>query len=401
MVCHGIMKSATLHSPSFAQVMPPTPASATAYGCYRQTRFFSSLDGLRAMSILAVIWHHTASAGTAHTILHEGNQGVSLFFVISGFLIVTLLLRSKARFGTFSLAKFWGRRSLRILPVYYGVLGLYVGLAFFLERDPVYRQAFFGNLPAFATFTSNWFVSLKNPRVIFYFAWSLAAEEQFYLIWPWFERFLRGARPLLVAFGALLITQSVAIATSAKNPAALPLALRIISSVPAAILLGVILAHLLNSPATFRFWYGIIGRRGSALAALVLTLAALGARPALGSAADLVTAVSMMLLVAACVVREDNDLARILSTTVVAWIGKVSYGMYLFHMIAVNLIHRLASALGHSSPYLDFAGGVLLAVGMASLSYLFFESRLLKVKDRLFRENAAPGLLPVGRTPTV
>jgi peptidoglycan/LPS O-acetylase OafA/YrhL len=375
--------------------------SASAYESYRQTRFFSSLDGLRAISILAVIWHHTASAGAAYAILHQGNQGVSLFFVISGFLIVTLLLRAKARFRTFSLTKFWGRRSLRILPVYYGVLGLYIGMVFFLEHDPIYRQAFFGHLPVFATFTSNWFVSLKNPRVIFYFAWSLAAEEQFYLVWPWFERFLRGAWPLMAAFGALLLTQSVAIVTSAQNPAALPLALRIISSIPAAILLGVILAHLLNSPNTFRFLYGVAGRRGSAVTTLLLALAALGVRPGLGSAGDLVVAAAMMMMVAACVVREDNDFARILSTPVVAWIGKVSYGMYLFHMIAVNVIHRLSSALGHSSHYLDFAGGVLLAVGMASLSYLFFESRLLKVKDRLFRENAAPGVLSVGRTPTV
>src|SRR5579871_944638 len=101
------MKPATLLPPSVARTVPPPPALATAYGCYRKTRFFSSLDGLRAMSILAVIWHHTASAGVARAILHQGNQGVSLFFVISGFLIVTLLLRAKARSGTFSLPKFW------------------------------------------------------------------------------------------------------------------------------------------------------------------------------------------------------------------------------------------------------------------------------------------------------
>jgi hypothetical protein len=63
----------------------------------------------------------------------------------------------------------------------------------------------------------------------------------------------------------------------------------------------------------------------------------------------------------------------------------------------VNLIHRLSSTLGHSSPYLDFAGGVLLAVGLASISYLFFERRLLRVKDRLFRERVAI----VGQTPTI
>jgi peptidoglycan/LPS O-acetylase OafA/YrhL len=395
------MKPATLHPTSVDQPRAPLPALATAHDRYRQTRFFSSLDGLRALSILAVIWHHTASASATHAILHEGKKGVNLFFVISGFLIVTLLLRAKEQRGTFSLPKFWGRRALRIFPVYYVVLGLYVVLVFWLERDPIYRHAFFGHLPAFATFTSNWFVSLENPRVIFYFAWSLAAEEQFYLVWPWFERFLRGAWPLLAALVTLLVTQGVAIGTSAQNPMALPLALRIISSVPAAILLGVILAHLLHSPATFRFLRGISGRRGSAVTTLILLLAALGAVPALGPAENLVVAVSMMMLVSACVIREDNDLARILSNPVVAWVGKVSYGMYLFHMIAVNVAHRLASALGHSSPYLDFAGGVLLAVGMASLSYLFFESRLLKVKDRLFRETAAPDLIFVGQTPTI
>jgi peptidoglycan/LPS O-acetylase OafA/YrhL len=395
------MKPATLHPTPVDQPRLPLRASATAHDRYRQTRFFSSLDGLRALSILAVIWHHTASAGATHAILHEGKKGVNLFFVISGFLIVTLLLRTKEQRGTFSLAKFWGRRALRIFPVYYAVLGLYVVLVFWLERDPVYRRAFFSHLPAFATFTSNWFVSLENPRVIFYFAWSLAAEEQFYLVWPWFERFLRGAWPLLAALVTLLVTQVVAIGTSAQNPMALPLALRIISSVPAAILLGVVLAHLLHSPATFRLLHGISGRRGSAVSALILLLAALSLAPLLGPPENLFIAVSMTLLVSACVIREDNDLARILSNPVVAWIGKVSYGMYLFHMIAVNVIHLLSSRLGFSSPYLDFAGGVLLAVGMASLSYLFFESRLLKVKDRLFRENAAPGLLFVGRTPTV
>ncbi len=383
------MKSATLSAPSVDRTGPATEA-ASAYDRYQRTRFFSSLDGLRALSILAVIWHHTAAAGSPHAILHEGNQGVSLFFVISGFLIVTLLLRAKARAGTFSLVKFWGRRSLRILPVYYGVLGVYLGLVLFLERNPVYRQAFFGHLPAFATFTSNWFVSLKNPRVIFYFAWSLAAEEQFYLVWPWFERYLRGAWPLLAAFAALLVTQSVAIATLAQDPAALPLALRIISGVPAAILLGVVLAHLLHAPATFRFLYATMGRRGSAMTAFLLMLAVLAVRPSLGPTADMLTAVSMMLLVAACVVREDNDLARLLTTPWMAWIGKVSYGMYLVHMLSVNQVRHILAAVHTPSPYFDFIGGTLLAIGLASLSYLFFESHFLRLKDRLFREEPKP-----------
>ena len=66
------------------------------------------------------------AAGYADGILRQGNKGVTLFFVISGFLIVTLLLRAKAARGSFSVRRFWGRRMCRILPVYYAVLALYV-----------------------------------------------------------------------------------------------------------------------------------------------------------------------------------------------------------------------------------------------------------------------------------
>lgn len=360
--------------------------TTSAYERYRQTRFFSSLNGLRALSIVAVIWHHNAAGGSAYAILREGNQGVSLFFVISGFLIVTLLLREKARFGSFSLVAFWGRRSLRILPVYYAVLGLYVVVVFFLEHDAGARRDFFGNLPAFATFTSNWFVHLDGPRVIFYFAWSLAAEEQFYLIWPWFERFLRGVWPLVVALGLLLVTQGVSLAIFPQNPFEQSLSVRMITSVPAAILLGVVLAHLLHAPATFRFWEAVAGRRGSASAAFLLTLTALTIRSRLGPIGDLVVALAMMLLVTACVIREDNDLSRLLTTRWVSWIGKISYAMYLVHMLSVNQVRHALARIHLASPFFDFIGGTLLAAGLASLSYLFFESRFLRLKNRLFRE---------------
>jgi peptidoglycan/LPS O-acetylase OafA/YrhL len=74
--------------------------------------------------------------------------------------------------------------------------------------------------------------------------------------------------------------------------------------------------------------------------------------------------------------------------------------MYLFHMIAVNAVRRLSLALGTSSPYIDFMGGTLLAAAIASFSYLVFESRILKLKDRLFRDDQAPGPPFVGQTPT-
>lgn len=352
-----------------------------AYRDFKATKFFGSLDGLRALSIVAVIWFHTVPWERA-SLLGQGNKGVTLFFAISGFLIVTLLLRQKEKRATVDLKNFWGRRVLRIFPVYYLALALYVVLVALAEHDPVARSAFFGNLPAFATFTSNWFVDLESTRVIFYFAWSLAAEEQFYLLWPLAERFLRGSRPLWLALTALAATQAIAIAWPAESRAALPL--RMVTSVPAAILLGVMLAHLLHQPRTFRWVWTVLGRRGSAAGAAAVALLALTFAPAWGATGELAMAGALTLVVAACVVREDNDFARVLQLRPIAWIGTVSYGMYLFHMIAVNIVRRAAGAAGMSSPFIDFLGGTVFALLLASVCYLTYERFFLNLKERWF-----------------
>jgi peptidoglycan/LPS O-acetylase OafA/YrhL len=357
-----------------------------AYRDFKTTRFFGSLDGLRALSIVAVIWFHTVPWARTE-LWGQGNKGVTLFFAISGFLIVTLLLRQKEKRDSIDLRNFWGRRVLRIFPVYYLALALYVVLVAVVEREAEARAAFFGNLPAFATFTSNWFVDLESPRVIFYFAWSLAAEEQFYLLWPLAERFLRGWRPLWLAAGALCLTQAVAIAWPAESRATLPL--RILTSVPAAILLGVMLAHLLHQPRTFRWVWAVLGRRGSAGGAAVVALLTLMFAPGWGAAGELAIAAALTLVVAACVVREDNDFARVLQVRWIAWVGTVSYGMYLFHMIAVNLVRRLAGAGGVGSPFIDFVGGTLLALALASVCYLTYERFFLGLKDRWFTDTGA------------
>lgn len=94
-----------------------------SYETYRSTRTFSSLDGLRCLSILAVVWHHTgAASGSWRGALAKGFLGVDLFFAISGFLIVTLLLRERDRNGKLALGRFYARRALRIFPPYYGLL---------------------------------------------------------------------------------------------------------------------------------------------------------------------------------------------------------------------------------------------------------------------------------------
>jgi hypothetical protein len=155
-------------------------------------RYFPLLDGLRCLAILGVVWYHAAAPSYASGPLSRGFEGVSLFFVISGFLITTLLLREQSETGDISLRSFYLRRTLRIFPVYYGVLAFYALLVFLQERHSTAGAQFWHNLPFFMTYTSDWFVNADSDRVIFLFSWSLATEEQFYLFWPWIIRSARG-----------------------------------------------------------------------------------------------------------------------------------------------------------------------------------------------------------------
>ena len=107
-------------------------------------RFFESLDGLRALSILGVIWSHVwYVSGPAYyntlikvPVLRNGAFGVSVFFGISGFLITTLLLREQLKNGRISLRDFYIRRTLRIWPLYYATLALYIVLVLALQHVP-------------------------------------------------------------------------------------------------------------------------------------------------------------------------------------------------------------------------------------------------------------------------
>jgi peptidoglycan/LPS O-acetylase OafA/YrhL len=102
------------------------------------------------------------------------------------------------------------------------------------------------------------------------------------------------------------------------------------------------------------------------------------------------SSLALAFLVATCVVREDNDLAVVLRWRWVAWIGTVSYGMYLLHMIAVNAVRRAGAMAGIESPYYDFVAGVAASLALASISYLTYERFFLKLKNSWFGVERAP-----------
>jgi peptidoglycan/LPS O-acetylase OafA/YrhL len=139
-----------------------------------------SLDGLRALSILIVLVGHAALSDGAPRLLrpfaHAGNVGVRFFFVISGFLITTLLLQEWHRTGRISLARFYARRALRIFPAVYALIAVIAVLA---ATGLIHLKP--GELLYASTFTINY-----HDYAMFWLGqlWSLAVEEQFYLLWP-------------------------------------------------------------------------------------------------------------------------------------------------------------------------------------------------------------------------
>jgi peptidoglycan/LPS O-acetylase OafA/YrhL len=361
---------------------PADVIAASAHDVFRGTAFFASLDGLRCLAILAVIWVHTGIRVEGITLTQRGYLGVDLFFAISGFLITTLLLRERERHGSISLGAFYMRRSLRIFPLYYTVVAFYAVFVWALEPATPTGRQFFANLPYFLTYTSNWFVPLEG-RVIFYFAWSLATEEQFYLVWPSLEKLLRGWRVLWAIAGLLVLRTVVAYAVHGGMLAADPLWVRMVLSIHPAILGGVVLAHLLHDRQTFAFVAPLLASRWTAPAILIALFAAIEAGLPLA-----VIWLLMVALVGAVVIRESNGLAPFLRWRPVAHIGLVSYGMYLFHMLSYHAVKRLLAVAGLEQSWLWFPATVIVATLVATLSFRYYESWFLHLKSRYARINS-------------
>jgi len=354
-------------------------------------RFYRpELDCLRFFAFLAVFLYHTfAHEADYYAARHipfgaflasaarAGSFGVDLFFLLSAYLITELLFREKEEFGTVHLKSFYVRRMLRIWPLYF--LAVLIGAVLPLV-DP--NQKFpLRYIVAFLLLSGNWMTSLVGfPQSVMNPLWSVSFEEQFYLIWPTLIARARRASTVLLASGLLLVVAEIGRLVLLKYARQRHSDVEIFTNTIARLdplALGIATAVILRKKQVELRWFlrwscAILGASVWLLAGhyfhLTVAFMLIG-YPAMALGSWLIFMSVFGLGVARGWLR---------------YLGKISYGLYVFHMLALYLVSKLiggyAGNLGKFMIY--WCLGLALTLVMAALSYRFFESPFLRLKER-------------------
>jgi len=352
---------------------------------HRNTGYRPEIDGLRALAILPVVLFHYRVGGFA-----GGFVGVDVFFVISGYLI-TSLIQEEIKRGTFSLAHFYERRVRRIFPGLFAMLAV-VSVAAFLFLFPVDLVRYAQSLFATALFGANfefwreagYFDSFANQKPLLHL-WSIAVEEQFYLLFPALLILLRRSTPRLrvLAVGAVFVAS---FALSAWGAGAAPVATFYLLPARAwELMLGALLA--LGAVPAIR--PRILSEISAALG-LVLIGASMFAftanTPFPGPAALLPCAGAALVIHAAH--PERTLIGRILAARPLVFTGLISYSLYLWHWP----VFVFATYVNFREPAgMESAMLIALSFVLAALSWRFVEQPFRKSRTRLTRRVLFPG----------
>ena len=326
------------------------------------TQRIHSLDGLRAFSILLVVVGHVAGTVNAPawlTPLHKlGNFGVTVFFVISGFLITYLLLIEMGSTGTISLRGFSLRRIARIFPAFY----FYI-LCVFIAHQFGYLSLMPGDLLHASTFTMNY----HHERAwALNHTWSLAVEEQFYLLWP-FALLLFGLRKALIGAVAFMLLAPIvrAIMWYGLEVGPSPMT-REFQAVGDAIAVGCCLAVIYHRgiapPNWFRSaWFVLVP-----ISLFVLPAALYLLEPGLFYVfGQSYTYLAAAAVIWRCITTSGDLTHRILNQKTVVWLGTLSYSLYLWQEPFLNSFSQ--------AWFTHWPINLLLAFGCALLSFYLIE----------------------------
>ncbi len=322
-----------------------------------------------------------ARHSTLARIAHVGDMGLSLFFVLSSFLITELLLREKERTGTIAIGSFYIRRVLRIWPLMY----CFLGFTSFLSLIGTKFQADQLNLLAMALFVGNWYTGRHGFTAGVSFAlWSISVEEQFYVLWPLLCRVLSKQRIVLVSLLTVPVAAG-ALLLSVRRGADPVTSIWTNTFVQFQMFgLGAMLAVLLHGKDVhFRVPLRLLaGAAGGAL--LCAGTLVFHIRDPYGQSAGALLAGYLCAGLGSCLL-----LFATLGVQVAGWmrpavyLGKISYGLYVFHILCLTLTIHIFSPSGGTAMVV---GKVVFALGLtcvlAMLSYTFLESPFIRLKDK-------------------
>lgn len=346
-----------------------------------------ALDGLRAIAVLLVMFFHFGRAAW----VPGGWLGVDVFFVLSGFLITTLLLREWQATRTISLKDFYVRRMLRLLPAFGAFLAIYLLLLLtfpetWLQPGQDIADAFLQTLFAI-TYLQNWLIAAGvEPTHSFGHIWSLAIEMQFYLVWP----------PLLLAMLHAGMSRRAIFAVTASL-AAISATAMLWSNDPSwqlmyygtqfrahQLLIGALAAQLLAAnvitPSIVRTRAYMALLATATLSITLLTLVANEHWTLMFLGGCQLVAVAAATVILHLTLAPDTSFTRVFAWRPLVYLGRRSYAMYLWHL-----------PVGYSLRGLDLVPEALLAtaitVVLAEISFRLVERPALRLKDSLSKQH--------------
>ncbi|HVZ97556.1 MAG TPA: acyltransferase [Chitinophagaceae bacterium] len=354
------------------------------------------LDSLRAIAVILVIISHWIAADRWINTTPNGVIGVDIFFVLSGFLISWILFENRKKAERIHTSKstllknFYVRRTLRIFPIYYATIFL---LLIFSKAS---ASNIHGAFLYFVTYTSNiYFFKIKVWDGVLSHLWSLAVEEQFYLIWPWIilftnKKYLRSVIVIFIFIGIAgqYLMQEVRMGDI------------LTFTCFDAFGLGALLAWQLSfKPKELKKFYHVL----SFFSAIALVLFVAGIVQESWSYVPLKTLISILSLwvITYIVLHYETNTIRlkiIWNNRVLIFLGKISYGMYLYHnilprMLNLKLINKYVNPLLPDVLYKEhwwylFIGeNAVLLIIVSWLSYTLFEKRFLGLKKYFGYQN--------------
>lgn len=335
------------------------------------------LDGLRAVAVLLVLFTHCELP-----IADNGNIGVEIFFVLSGFLITTLLLKEYQRNNTFSIKAFYIRRVFRLFPALY-VLLLFILAASLLFKEGNEQLPVIQEVISSALYVNNisWVWGWTHT-VFLVHTWSLACEEQFYLLWPWILLIAlarNGLKALTICCFLFIGAVSLLKITGSLSPIGYSL-------FQESIFTGCLAALLI--------WSDMKGLKINSRLALILLIIilAIGLLPfpyfneiserGGKTTAGLLTA----FLITGLIQNPESTVARMLSGRLLGYIGKISYALYLWH-VPVYLVFKYHSPL---NTWIAVIPKLAVTFLCAALSWTWLENKTQlfgsKLSERLKRK---------------